>query len=426
MDSVWWRFVKADCITSSALQEYMTAEYGIAGENIVCFGGEDWWYHHPHSKNHILKRLARQNRVLFVNSLSMGLPAVSNPDFFLKIRRKLKSHLHWLRKAPEGLYVMTPVNMPFYGWRWVRALNGALLLFQIRWAMRICGMRDPILWVAIPSAADVAERMRSKLILYQVSDKYDANEDSALSRDVIRHLDARLKQMAAAVLYSGRKLFEESSVPHRYFLEQAVDFDHFAQTPGEFAAEVAAIPHPVLGYFGAMDYVLDTALIEEVARRRPQWHWVFIGLKSNLTQFSAPTIHYLGPKPYAELPKYVAQFDVCVLPWRHDHVFVRYGSAIKVREYLATGKPVVMAPLYEYLHTPGVRTYRSADEFIAAVEDALAHDTESDRRLRQAAVRDSTWDVRARELGELIAGLLRGEWSASYAAGRREQAEHSG
>jgi glycosyltransferase involved in cell wall biosynthesis len=426
MDSMSWMFAKAGCSRSSALQEYMTAEYGVAGESIVCFGGEDWWYHHPHSKNHILKRLARQNRVLFVNSLSMGLPAVSNPDFFLKIRRKLKSHLRWLRRAPEGLHVMTPLNVPLYGSRWVRALNGALLLLQIRLAMRICGMRDPIVWAAIPSAADVTERMRPKLVLYQVSDKYDANEDSVLSRDIIRSLDQRLQRMAGAVLYSGRKLFEESSAPHRYFLEQAVDYDHFAHLPSRAAEEAAAIPHPVLGYFGAMDYVLDTQLIEEVARRRPEWHWILIGLKSNLTQIAAPTVHYLGAKPYAELPKYVAQFDVCVLPWCHDNVFVRYGSAIKVREYLATGKPIVMAPLYEYRDTPGVRTYHTVDEFIAAVEDALAHDTEDDHKIRQAAVRDSTWDARARELGELIAGLLRGERLESYSTAGQEQLEHRG
>src|SRR5437899_1043076 len=177
-------------------------DYGLSGESIVCFAGEDWWYHHPHSKNHVLKRLARQNRVLFINSLSMGLPSVSNPDFFLKIRRKLKSYCRWLRKVPEGLYVMTPVNLPFYGSRWARMLNRILLRTQLALAMRLCRIRNPILWVAIPSAADIAETLKSKLILYQVSDKYDANEDSALSREVIRGLDRRLKRIAALVLYS--------------------------------------------------------------------------------------------------------------------------------------------------------------------------------------------------------------------------------
>src|SRR5437899_6957857 len=62
-------------------------DYGLSGESIICFAGEDWWYHHPHSKNHIFKRLATQNRVLFVNSLGMGLPAISNADFLLKFQR---------------------------------------------------------------------------------------------------------------------------------------------------------------------------------------------------------------------------------------------------------------------------------------------------------------------------------------------------
>ena len=95
----------------------------LEGESIVCFAGEDWWYHHPHSKNHLLKRYALRNKVLFVNSISMGLPSMANPDFFLKIKRKLRSYTRWLRKVPEGLWVMTPVNLPLYGSRVGRWLN---------------------------------------------------------------------------------------------------------------------------------------------------------------------------------------------------------------------------------------------------------------------------------------------------------------
>jgi glycosyltransferase involved in cell wall biosynthesis len=383
-------------------------DYGLKRESIICFAGEDWWYHHPHSKNHILRQLAHDNKVLFVNSLTLGLPSVSNKDFFLKIWRKLKSHLRWLRRVPEGLYVMTPIVLPFFGSRAVRWINEHLLFLQMRLVMFFLGIRNPILWVAIPSAADVVQRLNAKILLYHVSDKYDANEDSALSRKVIRSLDDRLKRMANVVMYSGRKLFEESDLPHRYFLEQAVDFDHFANEAASTAQDIAAIPHPVLGYMGALDYVMDVTLIEEVARRRPDWHWALIGLRSNLVQISAPNVHFLGPKPYAQLPRYARHVDVFVLPWRKDHVFVSYGSAIKVREYLATGKPVVIAPLYEYQGSPGVRFYHTADEFIAAVEDALHRDTLKDRELRQSLVRRCTWDVRAQELGTLIATRLAG------------------
>jgi hypothetical protein len=234
-------------------------DYGLWGEPIICFAGEDWWYHHPHSKNHILKRLASQNKVLFVNSISMGLPSASNPDFFMKIRRKLRSYMRWLRKVPEGLYVLTPISVPLYGSRLGRTLNQWLLLAQLHLIMLFLGMRKPVIWVAIPTAADLVDSLGAKLILYQVSDKYEANEDSALSAKIIREMDQHLARRAAVVMYSGRKLFEESDLPHRYFLEQAVDFDHFAIEAPDTAAEVADIPRPVLGYFGGMDYVMDVS-----------------------------------------------------------------------------------------------------------------------------------------------------------------------
>jgi glycosyltransferase involved in cell wall biosynthesis len=223
-------------------------------------------------------------------------------------------------------------------------------------------------------------------------------------------MDARLKQRAAVVMYSGRKLYEEAETRHRYFLEQAVDYERFAKLPPETPPDIAVIPRPVLGYIGSVDwYTMDAPLIEHVARVRPDWHWVFIGGKSNAVQLSAPNIHFLGPKPYAELPRYYRHIDVCVLPWDQHNVFTSYGSAIKVREYLATGKPVVISPLYEYLHTPGVKIYRSIDEFIALVTEALACDSPRERQSRQDAVRDCTWDVRAREVSSLFRQLLDGQ-----------------
>jgi glycosyltransferase involved in cell wall biosynthesis len=389
--------------------ELTNMDYGLSGESIVCFAGEDWWYHHPHSKNHILKRFAVQNKVLFVNSISMGLPSMSNPDFFLKVRRKLKSYLKWLRKAPEGLWVMTPVNLPFYGSRWARKVNWLLLVVQVRLAMLLAGMSKPVLWIAIPSAADLVGCLGESMLLYQVSDKYDANEDSALSADTIRQFDRKLKQSADVVMFSGRKLFQESKEPNRFFLEQAVDFEHFSSEAPQCAPEIAAIPRPILGYFGAMDYVMDTDLMAEVSRLRPDWHWVMLGLKSNLVQVSAPNIHFLGSKPYADLPTFVKAFDVCVLPWRQDNAFTSYGSAIKVREYLATGKPVVISPLYEYLETPGLRIYRSSEEFVSLVENALQNDSAEAKRQRQTVVQGNDWNARTKQVAGLIQSLKKGE-----------------
>lgn len=381
----------------------------LNGENIICFAGEDWWYHHPHSKNHLLKRYAVENKVLFVNSITMGLPSISNPDFFLKIRRKLRSYMRWLRKAPEGLWVMTPINLPFYSSRITRRINEVLLVIQLRIAMIALRMKRPILWIAIPSAADMIGKLGERVVLYQVSDKYDANEDSALSAEIIRGFDRKLKNAADVVLYSGRKLFEEATEPNRYFLEQAVDFAHFSNQNVKFASELENVPHPILGYFGAMDYIMDTKLIEDVARLHPEWQWVFIGLKSNLVEINAPNVRFLGSKPYKDLPQYIRHFDVCILPWRQSNTFTSYGSAIKVREYLATGKPVVISPLYEYLNTPGLRIFHNREEFIQQIKDALAENSPEMASARQAVVKNCTWDIRAHQLAELIRMVLEGK-----------------
>jgi len=250
--------------------------------------------------------------------------------------------------------------------------------------------------------------LNGKALLYQVSDKFEAMEDTALAPDVIRSLHDRLKRAASVVMYSGRKLFDEADAANRYFLEQAVDFDHFATPAASSAADITDIPGPILGYLGWIDYVMDVPLIEEVARRRPNWHWALIGHQSNSVKITAANVHFLGSKAYKDLPRYVRKIDVFVLPWRLDSEFVRYGSAIKVREYLATGKPVVIAPLYEYQQTPGLRFYATADEFISVVEDALRCDTPEDQQLRQSVVRSCTWDVRAHEVGSLIASILAG------------------
>ncbi len=107
------------------------------------------------------------------------------------------------------------------------------------------------------------------------------------------------------------------------------------------------------------------------------------------------------------MPKYAAAFDVCVLPWVTDNEFVNYGSPIKVREYLATGKPVVITPIYEYERLDGIlRVSRGRDDFIAKVEDALNHDSPDMREARQRVVKESTWDARAEEVSEAIAALL--------------------
>lgn len=360
------------------------------------------------------------NKVMFVNSISMGLPSLKSRDLLGKIKRKLASYARLVRKTEEGIIVVTPAVIPFYSSPAARFLNRILLYLQIRFLMLIYGFRRPILWVAIPTACDIAEKLKPKVMVYHVSDKYDSNQmDHATSKEVIRRMHRSLLDRAGLIYYSGRKLFEEALAEYpetrerSRLLEQAVDFQHFslatANPKPKGPDDITKIAKPRLGYFGAIEsWLIDQKLVEYVSNKRPDWQWVFLGLRAApLEMERLHTVHYLGSKPYSEMPAYASEFDVCVLPWVTDNEFVNYGSAIKVREYLATGKPVVITPLYEYEPLDGIlRIARNYDDFICKVEEALTADNDTDRAARQAAVRDSTWDARAEMVSQTIQSLL--------------------
>src|SRR2546430_3182407 len=100
----------------------------LHGKSIICFGGEDWWYHHPHSKNHLMRRVPRAgNKVIFVNSISMGLAPMKSGEILPRTRRKLKSHAKLARTTQEGITVVSPSVASLFGSRAATAANPAVL-----------------------------------------------------------------------------------------------------------------------------------------------------------------------------------------------------------------------------------------------------------------------------------------------------------
>jgi glycosyltransferase involved in cell wall biosynthesis len=384
----------------------------LQNKSIICFGGEDWWYHHPHSKNHLMRRFARAgNKVIFVNSISMGLAPIKSGELLPRVKRKLKSYAKLARTTEEGITVVSPAVVPFFGSAAAAATNRRLLTVQISSLAKRRGLSKPILWIAIPTAVEVVGRLNESLVIYHVSDKYDANTmDHATDPALIRKLHERAIAAADLVFYSSRKLYDEviAGRGKSYFLEQAVDFDHWSRVSGgemPIAEAVAKIPQPRIGYFGAIEpWLIDQELVDRAARERPEWNWVFIGNKSRGLEIEdLPNVHFLPPVSYEELPHYAAGFDVCVLPWNTEVPFTSYGSAIKVREYLASGKPVVISPLPEYESMSDVlRIGRTRDQFLILVDEALRETGSELARERQAAVKEGTWDARA----EWVSGLI--------------------
>jgi len=136
--------------------------------------------------------------------------------------------------------------------------------------------------------------------------------------------------------------------------------------------DMTSIQGPIVGYAGKMMELFDVDLMSYVAEQLPDIQFVFIGQKLN-PDWMKPlwkhlNTHYLGDKPYMQLPQYLAAFDVCIIPYSRERQ--HGGDPIKFYEYLAIGKPVVTTDIGgvgAFRDFPQVRIPGNADEFVEDV-----------------------------------------------------------
>jgi GT2 family glycosyltransferase/glycosyltransferase involved in cell wall biosynthesis len=193
-------------------------------------------------------------------------------------------------------------------------------------------------------------------------------------------------------------------------IRNAAEFEHFqsAAAKPEQAGSTPGVRRPVLGYYGAIAEWFDPALVARLSDAFPQVDIVLIGADTagvGQRLAGCTNVTLTGEKPYAELPRWLAGFDICLIPFRITELTLA-TNPVKAYEYLSAGKPVVSVDLPE-LQSFGDLVYRAqdADDFIAQVSRALdeAADDESPRvadlrQRRTAFASGQTWARRAADL----------------------------
>jgi glycosyltransferase involved in cell wall biosynthesis len=371
---------------------------------MLCFSHD--WSGDPLSKTHLMRLLARDNRILWVNSIGYRAPTVSKRDIG-RAFRKLMAATRPLREVEPNLFVLNPLAVPVYGRAWGRALNQKLLRWQVRRAMRRLGFRRPINWVFNPAAAVIAGNLGEERVIYYCVDEYTAF--SGVASASLAHLEQQLLRRADLVIVSADRLQQSKAQvnPRTVLVRHGVDFDHFARaldpdTP--VPDEVARLPRPVIGFFGLIADWVDVELMAEVARRYPHGSLVVLGkATTDVTALAAvPNVHLLGRKPYEDLPGYCKAFDVALMPFRVNELTLN-ANPLKVREYLAAGLPVVSTAIPEVEVLGQCRIGRSREEFLQQVEAALAEP--GPRRPRSEAIRHESWQARIDEIRGHLAAL---------------------
>ncbi|MCA8973184.1 MAG: glycosyltransferase, partial [Planctomycetes bacterium] len=382
---------------------------------IICFCGQDWWYHNrAHSDFQLMTRAARHRKVLLVNSIGMRMPMPGrSPLPFRRIWRKLKSMLRHVRRplaATPDYAVMTPLLFPFYGSEKARAFNASSIRRQVERVARRMGIVDPHIIVTVPTAWDVAREMRRTTLIYNRSDKHSAFGEA--DQGLIAGLERELLTKADGVLYSSRAFLDSErdlTGERAHFLDHGVDLQHFHARGRTGALTGLGLPRPIIGFFGGLDdYVIDFDLLERLAVERPDYTLALIGdatlSMERLTRHR--NVRWLGFRPYAEIPDLGADFDVSIMPWL-DNDWIRCCNPIKLKEYLALGQEVVTTYFPEVEHYRDfVHVAEDGDEFLRRIDEVVAGRIASgDRR---ALLANATWDDRTHELLATLDGIVAG------------------
>jgi glycosyltransferase involved in cell wall biosynthesis len=257
----------------------------------------------------------------------------------------------------------------------------------------------------------VALELRRAALVYQRTDRYE--EYPGVDVDAIRGFDRALKAEAEVTFYVNRLLFERERGECRnaYLLDHGVDYDLFAHAENDpwVPEDMRGVRRPVVGFFGGIDdHTSDVSLVTEVAREASDLTFIFVGsISANVSELRAlPNVRLLGQRSYEQVPHYGKCFDVAIMPWRQNR-WIEGCNPIKLKEYLALGKPVVSTPFPELERYDGF-VYRASGQvgFVAAIRRALSEDSVNRRAARRERVKAHTWDAKAEEVRQAIGRAL--------------------
>jgi glycosyltransferase involved in cell wall biosynthesis len=379
----------------------------LTGENIICFAKD--WDETPTSNNHVMAELAKSNRVLWLNSIATRAPSLASGRDLRKIGRKLASFGRGPRRVQDNLWVYTPVVLPLPYSGVAKAINRQILRAAVGVLRRTLGMREFQLWTFLPNAVDYVGALGESMVVYYCVDEW--SKFTYLDGPKTADAERRLCRTADVVFASAQSLVDDRRPlnPETQLARHGVDHALFARAMDEgtpVPPDIAALPKPVIGFYGTLQDWVDQDLIIFLARRHPEWSIALIGKPAvDVSRLrDLPNVHLLGRRPHTDLPAYCKGFDVGIIPYvLNDRIL--HVNPLKLREYLCAGLPVVSVAL------PEVRGYEQYctvapdyGEFERGIEQALRTNTPELRKRRCDAMRAESWQ---RRVADVAAHVMR-------------------
>ena len=361
------------------------------------------------NRQQLLSRLGRRHAVLYSTGPLDRAAALNRPRLTPRFVRHdqvlVDDQPSWMARA---------LRQPLFG-----ALTRRRLARRWRHALASDGQSPLVMWVSHPIYRPFVPHIAADYLVYHVYDLYHlqrswSSELAAREEWLIRHADLVVCSSPALAEYLTGRGAQSPLV-----VENGADYEAFALDPPALREpqDLASIPHPRVGYTGALNRKVDFPLLLDLAIRQPGWQFVIVGALGNLDEVTAAAVdglrgqanvHFLGFKDHRQLPHYVGHMDANLLAYRLSADLWTQGIyPLKLHEYLAAGKPVVSADL------PSVRPFanvvdivHAGDAWHAAIAEALGGRGVGSVESRRATARGNGWEARASALDRRLQQMV--------------------
>jgi glycosyltransferase involved in cell wall biosynthesis len=373
--------------------------------------------------NELALVFAEANRVLYVEKqVRLGQMWLRRP-----LEALSRCRTHSPQKRADNLYVLpTPPRVPWLtmmrpaamkklAFRISLAVNSRILKRAVDRALDMLRWEPTILWCYEADSLMLRRHFDVRWAGYRVYDEITLFPFWDTIRAEYEEFEQHAIAEADFVLASSRAQTERRQHwhPRVYHLPNACAFEVYSRynAPETVPGRPGDLPDqgPILMFIGTLDYRIDYDLLIELATERPQWQLVCVGPTRHSSARDGPrrlsqlpNVLLLGEKPRMMLPDYLYFADVSLIPYRITESTCSMFPW-KVHEHLAMGKPIVATDLPELRHLEGI-LYLSRDPqgFIDATVRALKPEDEHIRRDRIRVARDNSWEVRLREIRQIV------------------------
>jgi len=394
----------------------------IKGEEIVCIGFPTWEGDYMKSTVELMSVFAKGNKVLYVDyeftfkDVLMGM--IGKKDIPVKRILGLTDRLRKLPSKKGGdVYVLTPP--PVLPTNFIKSskyydsilrIGAKCVQKSIKKAMHRLDIASPIVINAFNPffGNDLAGKLNEEQLLYYCYDEIGAavwakNHGVRLEEKFIKKVDGVI--ISSIGLFNNRMHLNKNS----FLVKNGVDYDLF-NTAFKYKGANVLIPKKnyskVIGYIGSIDSRLDYELLEHLFIKMPKALFAFVG-RVNFSKGEALLNKYenvisLGPHPPKELPKFLGEFDLGIIPFEKNE-FTKGIYPLKINEYLSAGIPVVLtkfSDLSDFEKSTSI--VNDKETFLAAVKTEMKNDSLAKQNERAKVGFHNSWENRVNQISDII------------------------